>query len=65
MLKHLQKDLAIPRLFLIEIEYGVVMNRAELDWVSNLSHDIDDGTLWITHEEMHAVEVRLESRQEG
>jgi DNA-binding PadR family transcriptional regulator len=65
MLEHLQKDLAIPRLFLIEIEYGVAMNRAELDWVRNLIHDIEEGTLWITHEEMHAVEARLESRQEG
>jgi DNA-binding PadR family transcriptional regulator len=65
MLGHLQKDLAIPRLFLIEVEYGGVMNRAELDWIRSLIHDIEGGKVWITHEEMHAVEVRLGHREEG
>jgi DNA-binding PadR family transcriptional regulator len=65
MLEQLQKALAIPRLFLIEIEYGVVMNRAELEWIRSLIHDIQEGKVWITHEEMHAVEVRLGHREEG
>jgi DNA-binding PadR family transcriptional regulator len=64
-LENLQMTLAIPRLFLVEAEYGVVMNRAELEWVRSLIRDIEDGTLWITHEEMHAVEVRLENREGG
>ncbi len=65
VLENLQTTLAIPRLFLVEAEYGVVMNRAELEWVRSLIRDIEDGRLWITHEEMHAVEVRLENRGGG
>jgi DNA-binding PadR family transcriptional regulator len=64
-LENLQMTLAIPRLFLVEAEYGVVMNRAELEWVRSLIRDIEDGTLWIPHEEMRAVEVRLENREGG
>lgn len=65
VLENLQKTLAIPRLFLVEAEYGVVMNRAELEWVRSLIRDIEDGTLWITHEEMHAVEARIGNREGG
>lgn len=64
-LENLQKSLSLPRLFLIEAEYGVVMNRAEAEWVRSIIRDIEDGRLWITHEEMHAVEVRLGHRAEG
>jgi DNA-binding PadR family transcriptional regulator len=60
-----KKTMGIPRLFLIEAEYGIAMNRAELAWVRTLIHDIEDGKLWITHEEMKAVEARLGSRDEG
>jgi DNA-binding PadR family transcriptional regulator len=65
MLANLQTTRGIPRLFLVEAEYGVVINRAELEWVRSLIRDIEDGTLWITHEEMRAVEVRLENREGG
>jgi DNA-binding PadR family transcriptional regulator len=64
-LTYLKKTMAIPRLFLVELEYGVAVNRAELEWVRTLIHDIEDGTLWITHEEMKAVEARLGSGGEG
>jgi DNA-binding PadR family transcriptional regulator len=64
-LEHLKKTMEIPRLFLVELEYGVAVNRAELEWVRNLIHDIEDGNLWITHEEMKAVEARLGGRDEG
>jgi DNA-binding PadR family transcriptional regulator len=59
------KTMGIPRLFLVEAEYGVAMNRAELEWVRRLVHDIQDGKLWITHEEMKAVDARLGNREEG
>jgi DNA-binding PadR family transcriptional regulator len=64
-LENLQKTLAIPRLFLVEAEYGVVMNRAELEWVRSLIRDIEESRLWITHEEMHAVDARLGNREGG
>jgi DNA-binding PadR family transcriptional regulator len=57
--------MGIPRLFLIEAEYGVAMQRAELAWVRALIHDIEDGKLWITHEEMKAIDDRLGIRDEG
>jgi DNA-binding PadR family transcriptional regulator len=59
------KTMGIPRLFLVEAEYGVAMNRAELEWVRRLIADIQDGKLWITHDEMKAVEARLGNREEG
>jgi DNA-binding PadR family transcriptional regulator len=65
LLEHLTNALAIPRLFLVEIEYGVVVSRAELDWVRSLIHDIEDGKVWITHDEMEAVEARLGHLHEG
>ncbi len=64
-LENLQKTLAIPRLFLVEAEYGVVLNRAELEWVRSLIRDIEESRLWITHEEMHAVDARLGNREGG
>jgi DNA-binding PadR family transcriptional regulator len=64
-LEDLQKTQGIPRLFLVEAEYGVVVSRAEVEWVRSLIRDIEDGTLWITHEEMHAVDVRLGNREGG
>ena len=57
--------MGIPRLFLVEAEYGLVMNRAELDWVRSLIRDIQDGNLWLTHAEMQAIGTRLENRDEG
>ena len=65
VLEDLQKIQRIPRLFLVEAEYGVVISRAEVEWVRSLIRDIEDGTLWITHEQMHAVEERLGNREEG
>jgi DNA-binding PadR family transcriptional regulator len=59
------KTMGIPRLFLVEAEYGLVMNRAELDWVRSLIRDIQDGKLWLTHAEMQAIGTRLENRNEG
>lgn|ERR1700681_1274782 len=56
----LQKIQRIPRLFLVEAEYGVVVSRAEVEWVRSLIRDIEDGTLWITHEEMYEVDARLD-----
>jgi DNA-binding PadR family transcriptional regulator len=59
------KTMGIPRLFLVEAEYGLVMNRAELDWVRSLIRDIEGGKLWLTHAQMQAIGTRLENRQEG
>lgn len=63
-LEHWLNAMGLPRLFLIEAEFGVAMRRAELEWVERVIRDIQDGTLWITHEEMKAVEARLGHREE-
>jgi DNA-binding PadR family transcriptional regulator len=62
-LEHWMKTRGIPRLFVIEAEYGVAMQRAELQWVGNLIQDIETGKLWITHEEMKAVDARLGTKE--
>jgi DNA-binding PadR family transcriptional regulator len=64
-LENWTKTMGIPRLFLVEAEYGVAMTRAELEWVRRLIADIQDGKLWITHDEMKAVEARLGNQDEG
>jgi len=63
-LEHGLKDVGVPRMFLVEVEYGLVMNRAELDWVRSLIKDIGDGKLWLTHDEMRTIGARLESMHE-
>jgi DNA-binding PadR family transcriptional regulator len=55
----------IPRLFLVEAEYGIAMNHAELEWVRNLIAEIQNGTLWITHEQMRAYEQALTESKGG
>jgi len=64
-LEHWTKAMGIPRLFLVEAEYIAAMSGAELEWVRRLIHDIEHGTLWITHEEMKAVDARLGNLKEG
>jgi hypothetical protein len=59
------KTMGTSRLFLVEAEYGLAMNRAELEWVRGLIRDIQDGKLWLTFDEIKAIGVRLEDRQEG
>jgi DNA-binding PadR family transcriptional regulator len=58
-------DLGLPRLFLIEGEYSVAMKQAELEWVKKVVHEIEDGKLWLTKEQMEAVGHEFESRAEG
>ena len=55
----------IPRLFLVEAEYGIAMNQAELQWVRSLIAEIQNGTLWITHEQMRAYEQALTESKGG
>jgi DNA-binding PadR family transcriptional regulator len=55
----------IPRLFLVEAEYGIAMNQAELQWVRSLIAEIRNGTLWITHEQMRAYEQVLSESKGG
>ena len=64
-LENWMKTMGIPRLFLVEAEYGLVMNRAELEWVRSLIRDIKDGKLWLTHDEMKVIGARLEARPDG
>ncbi len=64
-LENWRRTLGIPRLFLIEAEYGVAMNRAEAEWVRSLIQEIEDGKLWLTREEMKTIGARLEDRREG
>src|SRR2546428_4381484 len=58
-------EMGLPRLFLVEGEYAEAMKRAELEWVRNLVHDIEDGKLWITKEQMKAMGEAFENRSEG
>ena len=60
-LEHGLKTMGVPRMFVVEVEYGLVMNRAELAWVSSLIKDIEDGKLWLTHDEMRTIGARLEN----
>ena len=64
-LEHWTKTLGIPRLFLVEAEYGAAMNRAELEWIRRLIQEIEDGNLWLTQEDMKAIEARLGHRLGG
>src|SRR3989440_2211233 len=58
-------EMGLPRLFLIEGDYSVAMKRAELEWVKTLVHDIEDGKLWITKEQMEKVGEQFENRPQG
>jgi DNA-binding PadR family transcriptional regulator len=58
-LKRLASDMRLPRLFMIEGEYGLAMDRAELEWVRATIQEIQDGQLWITHEQMKGFEQAL------
>jgi DNA-binding PadR family transcriptional regulator len=58
-------EMGLPRLFLVEGEYGAAMKHAELEWVRSLVHDIEDGKLWITKEQMKAFGDAVASREEG
>src|SRR6266550_6215667 len=58
-LKTLIADMRLPRLFVVEGEYGLAMDRAELEWVRGTIQEIQDGKLWITHEQMKAFEQAL------
>lgn len=58
-------DMGLPRLFLVEGEYGLVLKRAELDWLRRLIRDIEEGDLWVTPEQAAAVVHRLEPRTQG
>jgi DNA-binding PadR family transcriptional regulator len=60
-LEHWTKTMGMPRLFLVEGEYAAAMNRAELEWVRNLIKEIEDGTLWITRDQMKAYEQTMSS----
>ncbi len=57
-------DLGIPPLFTVEAEYGRAMARAELAWVKDLVHQIKDGDLWLTHEQMKTVAERWSKPRE-
>jgi DNA-binding PadR family transcriptional regulator len=64
-LEHWTKTLGIPRLFLVEAEYGAAMNRAELEWIRRLIQEIEDRNLWLTQDDMKAIEARLGHRLGG
>jgi DNA-binding PadR family transcriptional regulator len=46
VLRHAREADAVPRLFLIEGEYGQAMRRAELDWLREVVRDLEAGRLW-------------------
>ena len=64
-LKSLTTDLHLPRLFVVEGEYGLAMDRAELGWVRAMIREIQEGKLWITQEQMKAYQETLEAGKGG
>jgi DNA-binding PadR family transcriptional regulator len=58
-------EMGLPRLFLVEGEYALAMKRAEVEWVRRLIVDIEGGTLWITKEDVLAVQEKFENRSQG
>jgi DNA-binding PadR family transcriptional regulator len=64
-LKSLAEDMHLPRLFMVEGEYGLGMDRAELEWVRGLIRDIRDGDLWISAEQAKAFDEALERSRGG
>ena len=59
VLENFTTTMGLPRLFLVETEYAIAMNRAELEWVRNLIKEIEHGTLWISREQMKTYEGHL------
>jgi DNA-binding PadR family transcriptional regulator len=59
------KEMGLPRLFLVEVDYALAMKRAEADWVRKLIVEIEGGQLWITKEQMKDVGEKFENRKEG
>jgi DNA-binding PadR family transcriptional regulator len=53
----------IPRLFTLEGEYLIAMRRAEIDWVKEVAADVQNGELWLTHEQMQAVAAMVHQKQ--
>lgn len=51
-LQHARPDL--PRIFVLEDEYGLAMRRAELDWVRHLVEDLMEGDAWPSYESLMA-----------
>jgi len=64
-LKSLTEDMHLPRLFMVEGEYGLAMDRAELEWVRGLIREIQDGKLWISREEAAAFDKAMEKVRGG
>jgi len=64
-LKSLTEDMHLPRLFMVEGEYGLAMDRAELEWVRGLIREIQDGKLWISREEAAAFDKAMEKMRGG
>jgi DNA-binding PadR family transcriptional regulator len=58
-------EMGLPRLFLVEGEYALAMKRAEVEWVRRLIVDIEGGKLWITKEQVLAVQEKFENRNQG
>jgi DNA-binding PadR family transcriptional regulator len=58
-------EMGLPRLFLVEGEYALAMKRAEVEWVRKLIVDIEGGKLWITKEQVLAVQEKFENRNQG
>jgi DNA-binding PadR family transcriptional regulator len=47
--------IAVPRLFRIESEYALTLRQAELDWISGIVDEIEDGTLLLDDEQSRTL----------
>jgi DNA-binding PadR family transcriptional regulator len=64
-LKTLTTEMRLPRLFVMEGEYGLAMDRAELGWVRGTIREIQEGKLWLTQEQMRTFEHALTAGRRG
>jgi DNA-binding PadR family transcriptional regulator len=68
-LKMAQNDLGLPRLVLLELEHGIALASAEIDWIRSISAEMESGAL-IWNEElirahfaaMHAADAERRNR---
>jgi DNA-binding PadR family transcriptional regulator len=61
----LTEEMHLPRLFMVEGEYGLAIDRAELEWVQGLIREIRDGNLWISREQAKAFDEALQRSRGG
>lgn len=55
------EDAEVPRIFVVEEEYGQTMRRAELEWVRHLIQELKHGDLWPDIEALKAAAAEAQA----